>query len=35
VQALGALVGQVMKTTKGKADATTVRRMLEERVLGG
>jgi aspartyl-tRNA(Asn)/glutamyl-tRNA(Gln) amidotransferase subunit B len=35
VQALGALVGQVMKTTKGKADPTTVRRMLEERVLGG
>jgi aspartyl-tRNA(Asn)/glutamyl-tRNA(Gln) amidotransferase subunit B len=34
VAALGALVGQVMKTTKGKADAPTVRRMLEERVLG-
>jgi aspartyl-tRNA(Asn)/glutamyl-tRNA(Gln) amidotransferase subunit B len=34
VQALGALVGAVMKTTKGKADAATVRRMLEERVLG-
>jgi aspartyl-tRNA(Asn)/glutamyl-tRNA(Gln) amidotransferase subunit B len=33
-QALGALVGQVMKATKGKADAPTVRRMLEERVLG-
>jgi aspartyl-tRNA(Asn)/glutamyl-tRNA(Gln) amidotransferase subunit B len=33
VQALGALVGQVMKTTRGKADAPTVRRMLEERVL--
>jgi aspartyl-tRNA(Asn)/glutamyl-tRNA(Gln) amidotransferase subunit B len=34
VQALGALVGQVMKATRGKADAPTVRRMLEERVLG-
>jgi aspartyl-tRNA(Asn)/glutamyl-tRNA(Gln) amidotransferase subunit B len=34
VQALGALVGQVMKATKGKADAPTVKRMLEERVLG-
>jgi aspartyl-tRNA(Asn)/glutamyl-tRNA(Gln) amidotransferase subunit B len=34
VQALGALVGQVMKATGGKADAPTVRRMLEERVLG-
>jgi aspartyl-tRNA(Asn)/glutamyl-tRNA(Gln) amidotransferase subunit B len=34
VQALGALVGAVMKATKGKADAATVRRMLEERVLG-
>jgi aspartyl-tRNA(Asn)/glutamyl-tRNA(Gln) amidotransferase subunit B len=33
VQALGALVGAVMKTTRGKADAATVRRMLEERVL--
>jgi aspartyl-tRNA(Asn)/glutamyl-tRNA(Gln) amidotransferase subunit B len=33
VQALGALVGQVMKATKGKADAPTVKRMLEERVL--
>ncbi len=32
--ALGALVGAVMKTTRGKADAATVRRMLEERVLG-
>jgi aspartyl-tRNA(Asn)/glutamyl-tRNA(Gln) amidotransferase subunit B len=32
VQALGALVGSVMKTTRGKADAATVRRMLEERV---
>jgi aspartyl-tRNA(Asn)/glutamyl-tRNA(Gln) amidotransferase subunit B len=35
VQALGALVGAVMKTTRGQADAATVRRMLEERVLGG
>jgi aspartyl-tRNA(Asn)/glutamyl-tRNA(Gln) amidotransferase subunit B len=35
VQALGALVGQVMKATKGKADAPTVKRMLEERVLTG
>jgi aspartyl-tRNA(Asn)/glutamyl-tRNA(Gln) amidotransferase subunit B len=34
VQALGALVGAVMKTTRGKADAGTVKRMLEERVLG-
>jgi aspartyl-tRNA(Asn)/glutamyl-tRNA(Gln) amidotransferase subunit B len=34
VAALGALVGQVMKATKGKADAPTVKRMLEERVLG-
>ncbi len=34
VQALGALVGSVMKATRGKADAATVRRMLEERVLG-
>src|SRR4051812_7068439 len=34
VQALGALVGAVMKTTGGKADAATVRRMLEERLLG-
>ncbi|RBY82033.1 Asp-tRNA(Asn)/Glu-tRNA(Gln) amidotransferase GatCAB subunit B [Geodermatophilus sp. TF02-6] len=33
VAALGALVGQVMKATRGKADAPTVRRMLEERVL--
>src|SRR3954470_9353817 len=33
VAALGALVGQVMKATKGKADAPTVKRMLEERVL--
>jgi aspartyl-tRNA(Asn)/glutamyl-tRNA(Gln) amidotransferase subunit B len=33
VQALGALVGQVMKATQGKAEPTTVRRMLEERVL--
>jgi aspartyl-tRNA(Asn)/glutamyl-tRNA(Gln) amidotransferase subunit B len=33
VQALGALVGQVMKATRGKADAPTVKRMLEERVL--
>jgi aspartyl-tRNA(Asn)/glutamyl-tRNA(Gln) amidotransferase subunit B len=33
VQALGALVGAVMKTTRGKADAATVKRMLEERVL--
>jgi aspartyl-tRNA(Asn)/glutamyl-tRNA(Gln) amidotransferase subunit B len=35
VQALGALVGAVMKTTRGKADAATVRRMLEERVMHG
>jgi aspartyl-tRNA(Asn)/glutamyl-tRNA(Gln) amidotransferase subunit B len=35
VAALGALVGAVMKATRGKADAATVRRMLEERVLGG
>jgi aspartyl-tRNA(Asn)/glutamyl-tRNA(Gln) amidotransferase subunit B len=35
VQALGALVGAVMKATRGKADAATVRRMLEERVLAG
>ena len=35
VQALGALVGAVMKTTRGKADAATVKRMLEERVLQG
>jgi aspartyl-tRNA(Asn)/glutamyl-tRNA(Gln) amidotransferase subunit B len=34
VQALGALVGAVMKATRGKADAATVRRMLEERLLG-
>ena len=34
VQALGALVGAVMKSTRGKADAATVRRMLEERLLG-
>jgi aspartyl-tRNA(Asn)/glutamyl-tRNA(Gln) amidotransferase subunit B len=33
VQAIGALVGAVMKTTRGKADAATVRRMLEERLL--
>ena len=30
VQAIGALVGAVMKTTRGKADAATVKRMLEE-----
>ncbi|TFV55472.1 Asp-tRNA(Asn)/Glu-tRNA(Gln) amidotransferase subunit GatB [Geodermatophilus sp. DF01-2] len=35
VQALGALVGAVMKATRGKADAATVRRMLEERIIGG
>jgi aspartyl-tRNA(Asn)/glutamyl-tRNA(Gln) amidotransferase subunit B len=35
VQALGALVGAVMKTTRGTADAGTVKRMLEERVLNG
>jgi aspartyl-tRNA(Asn)/glutamyl-tRNA(Gln) amidotransferase subunit B len=35
VAALGALVGSVMKATRGKADAATVKRMLEERVLGG
>ncbi|RBY83921.1 Asp-tRNA(Asn)/Glu-tRNA(Gln) amidotransferase subunit GatB [Blastococcus sp. TF02A-26] len=34
VQALGALVGSVMKATRGKADAATVKRMLEERVIG-
>ena len=34
VQAIGALVGAVMKTTRGKADAGTVKRMLEERLLG-
>jgi aspartyl-tRNA(Asn)/glutamyl-tRNA(Gln) amidotransferase subunit B len=34
VQALGALVGAVMRATGSKADAPTVRRMLEERVLG-
>ncbi|WP_369134483.1 Asp-tRNA(Asn)/Glu-tRNA(Gln) amidotransferase subunit GatB [Modestobacter sp. I12A-02662] len=33
VQALGALVGAVMKTTRGKADAATVKRMLEERIV--
>jgi aspartyl-tRNA(Asn)/glutamyl-tRNA(Gln) amidotransferase subunit B len=33
VQAIGALVGAVMKTTRGKADAATVKRMLEERLL--
>jgi aspartyl-tRNA(Asn)/glutamyl-tRNA(Gln) amidotransferase subunit B len=33
VQALGALVGAVMKTTRGKADAATVKRMLEERLI--
>ena len=32
VQAIGALVGAVMKTTGGKADAATVKRMLEERL---
>ena len=32
VQAIGALVGAVMKTTRGKADAATVKRMLEERL---
>ncbi|MBJ7452179.1 MAG: Asp-tRNA(Asn)/Glu-tRNA(Gln) amidotransferase subunit GatB [Blastococcus sp.] len=33
VQAIGALVGAVMKTTRGKADAATVKRMLEERLV--
>ena len=33
VQAIGALVGAVMKTTRGKADAATVKRMLEERLI--
>jgi aspartyl-tRNA(Asn)/glutamyl-tRNA(Gln) amidotransferase subunit B len=33
LQAIGALVGAVMKTTRGKADAATVKRMLEERLL--
>src|SRR5207245_597096 len=33
VQALGALVGQVMRATKGQADPPTVKRMLEERLL--
>jgi len=32
VQAIGALVGAVMKTTRGKADAATVKRMLEEKL---
>jgi aspartyl-tRNA(Asn)/glutamyl-tRNA(Gln) amidotransferase subunit B len=32
VQAIGALVGAVMKTTRGKADAATVKRMLEDRL---
>ena len=32
VQAIGALVGAVMKTTRGKADAATVKRMLEEQL---
>jgi aspartyl-tRNA(Asn)/glutamyl-tRNA(Gln) amidotransferase subunit B len=32
VQAIGALVGAVMRTTRGKADAATVKRMLEERL---
>ena len=32
VQAIGALVGAVMKATRGQADAATVRRMLEERL---
>ncbi|RBY96637.1 Asp-tRNA(Asn)/Glu-tRNA(Gln) amidotransferase GatCAB subunit B [Blastococcus sp. TF02-8] len=35
VQAIGALVGAVMKTTRGKADAATVKRMLEERLVSG
>jgi aspartyl-tRNA(Asn)/glutamyl-tRNA(Gln) amidotransferase subunit B len=35
VQAIGALVGAVMKTTRGKADAATVKRMLEERLVQG
>ena len=30
---IGALVGAVMKTTRGKADAATVKRMLEERLV--
>jgi aspartyl-tRNA(Asn)/glutamyl-tRNA(Gln) amidotransferase subunit B len=34
VQAIGALVGAVMKTTRGKADAATVKRMPEERLIG-
>jgi aspartyl-tRNA(Asn)/glutamyl-tRNA(Gln) amidotransferase subunit B len=34
VQAIGALVGAVMKTTRGKAVAATVKRMLDERLLG-
>ncbi len=34
VQALGALVGAVMKATRGQADAATVKRMLEERLIG-
>jgi aspartyl-tRNA(Asn)/glutamyl-tRNA(Gln) amidotransferase subunit B len=33
VAALGALVGSVMKATRGKADAATVKRMLEERLV--
>ena len=32
VQAIGALVGAVMRTTRGQADAATVKRMLEERL---
>ena len=35
VQAIGALVGAVMKATRGKADAATVKRMLEERLTAG
>jgi aspartyl-tRNA(Asn)/glutamyl-tRNA(Gln) amidotransferase subunit B len=34
VQAIGALVGAVMKTTRGKADAATVKKLLEERLVG-
>jgi aspartyl-tRNA(Asn)/glutamyl-tRNA(Gln) amidotransferase subunit B len=32
VQAVGALVGRVMKATRGQADASVVRRLLLERL---
>ncbi|HEY7600857.1 MAG TPA: Asp-tRNA(Asn)/Glu-tRNA(Gln) amidotransferase subunit GatB [Candidatus Limnocylindrales bacterium] len=34
-QAIGFLVGQVMKETRGQADAATVQRLLEARLAGG